>query len=57
MEAVVSGKCRSDKRNLLQWLVLAKTNETRQNRIREIVESANQKMKPGILKWTKKPEQ
>ena len=47
---------RSDKRNLLQWLVLAKRNETRQKRIREIVESANQKLKPSILKWTKKTE-
>lgn len=48
---------RSDKRNLLQWLVLAKTNETRQKRIKEIVELANQKLKPGILKWTKKTKQ
>lgn len=31
---------RSDKRNLLQWLILAKRSETRQKRIVEIVESA-----------------
>jgi uncharacterized protein YdeI (YjbR/CyaY-like superfamily) len=47
---------RSDKRNLLQWLVLAKKNETRQKRINEIVEFTKQKLKPNILKWTKKPE-
>jgi len=37
---------RSDKRNILQWLVLAKTNETKQKRILEIVESAGQRQKP-----------
>ncbi|UTM21745.1 YdeI/OmpD-associated family protein [Dyadobacter chenhuakuii] len=45
---------RSDKRNLLQWLVLAKKTETRQKRIKEIVEFADQNLKPRILKWTKK---
>ena len=37
---------RSDKRNLLQWLVLAKRKETRQNRIQEIVNLADQGQKP-----------
>jgi len=37
---------RSDKRNMLQWLVLAKRPETRQNRIQEIVELARQGQKP-----------
>lgn len=37
---------RSDKRNILQWLTLAKREETRQKRIREIVELANQHLKP-----------
>jgi uncharacterized protein YdeI (YjbR/CyaY-like superfamily) len=40
------GLSRSDKRNILQWLVLAKRAETRQNRINEIVELAGQHMKP-----------
>ena len=37
---------RSDKRNILQWLVLAKRIETRQKRITEIVELAGQRQKP-----------
>lgn len=37
---------RSDKRNILQWLVLAKRQETRYKRINEIVELANQNLKP-----------
>ncbi len=37
---------RSDKRNILQWLVLAKRPETRQNRIGEIVSLAAQRLKP-----------
>lgn len=37
---------RSDKRNMLQWLVLAKRPETRQNRINEIVTLAEQNQKP-----------
>lgn len=37
---------RSDKRNILQWLVLAKRIETRQKRILEIVELAGQRLKP-----------
>ncbi len=37
---------RSDKRNILQWLVLAKRNETRVKRIIEIVTLADIKKKP-----------
>lgn len=42
------GLSRSDRRNLLQWLVLAKRIETRQKRIAEIVDScaAGRKPKP-----------
>jgi len=41
-----SGLSRSDKRNILQWLVLAKRQETRQKRISEIAELAEQNQKP-----------
>ncbi|MBK8521548.1 MAG: YdeI/OmpD-associated family protein [Ferruginibacter sp.] len=37
---------RTDKRNILQWLVLAKKNDTRQKRIIEIAEHASQRLKP-----------
>ena len=37
---------RTDKRNILQWLVLAKRQETREKRITEIVELAYKKQKP-----------
>jgi uncharacterized protein YdeI (YjbR/CyaY-like superfamily) len=40
------GLCRSDKRNMLQWLVLAKRRETRRKRIDEIVALADQGLKP-----------
>ncbi|MCF0054543.1 YdeI family protein [Dyadobacter sp. CY356] len=41
-----SGLSRSDKRNILQWLVLAKRVETREKRISEIVELAEKNQKP-----------
>jgi uncharacterized protein YdeI (YjbR/CyaY-like superfamily) len=41
-----SSLSRSDKRNILQWLVLAKREETRRKRIREIIELANINKKP-----------
>ncbi|NBR15485.1 MAG: hypothetical protein EBU01_13065 [Crocinitomicaceae bacterium] len=46
------GLSRSDKRNILQWLVLAKRQETREKRISEIVElaSINQKPKQFVVK-------
>ena len=37
---------KSDKRSILQWLVLAKRQETRQMRIREVVDLGAQKLKP-----------
>lgn len=37
---------RTDKRNLLQWVAIAKKIETRQKRIREIVISAEKQSKP-----------
>ncbi len=40
------GLSRSDKRNILQWLVLAKKQETRTKRILEIVELAELNQKP-----------
>lgn len=45
---------KSDRRNILQWLVLAKRVETRRNRIKEIVEQADQRLKPSIIQWAKK---
>lgn len=41
-----SGLSKSDKRNILQWLVLAKKQETREKRIHEIVEQAQKNQKP-----------
>jgi uncharacterized protein YdeI (YjbR/CyaY-like superfamily) len=37
---------RSDKRNILQWLIRAKRRETREKRITEIVELADKNQKP-----------
>lgn len=37
---------KSVKKNILQWLVLAKREETRQKRIKETAESAGQKLRP-----------
>lgn len=45
---------RSDKRAILQWILLAKRAKTRQKRISELVERAAQKLKPKILGWEKK---
>jgi uncharacterized protein YdeI (YjbR/CyaY-like superfamily) len=44
---------RSDKRNILQWLVLAKRQETREKRITEIVELAEQNLKPKQFRGQK----
>ena len=46
---------KSDKKNILQWIVLAKRAETRQRRIVEIAEIAAQNLKPKVIQWTKKP--
>lgn len=45
---------RSDKRNILQWLVLAKQTATRQKRIDEIVSLAAQEEKPKQFRSVKK---
>ncbi len=45
---------KSDRRNILQWLVLAKRVETRHNRIKEIVEQADQRLKPSIIQGARK---
>jgi uncharacterized protein YdeI (YjbR/CyaY-like superfamily) len=45
---------KSDKRNILQWLVQAKRAATRRNRIMEIVTLAAQNLKPKVVQWTKK---
>lgn len=44
---------KSDKRNILQWLVLAKRPDTRQNRIKEIVTLALQGQKPRQFRGKK----
>lgn len=44
---------RSDKRNILQWLILAKRQETRLKRITEIVELADQNLKPKQFRGQK----
>jgi len=46
---------RTDKRAMLQWLVLAKRTETRQNRIAAIVELADQQLKPNSFVAKKRP--
>lgn len=45
---------RSDKRNILQWIVLAKRQETRENRIIEITELADKNQKPKQFHGQKK---
>jgi uncharacterized protein YdeI (YjbR/CyaY-like superfamily) len=45
---------RTDKRNILQWLTLAKRPETRQKRIAEIVQLASQSLKPKQFRGPKK---
>jgi uncharacterized protein YdeI (YjbR/CyaY-like superfamily) len=44
---------KSDRRNLLQWLVLAKRTETRQKRVQEIIKCAQLRIKPKIIQWKK----
>jgi hypothetical protein len=43
----------SDRRNILQWLVLAKRQQTRLTRIQEIGELAVQKLKPSQFRGKK----
>lgn len=40
----------SVKKSMLQWLVLAKTEKTREKRIHEIASCAHQKVKPGAFR-------
>lgn len=47
------GLSRSDQRNMLQWLILAKRMETRQKRITEIVEFAAINQKPKQFRGPK----
>jgi uncharacterized protein YdeI (YjbR/CyaY-like superfamily) len=42
-----AGLSRTDRRNMLQWLVLARRPETRQRRLAEIVTAAAQQQKPA----------
>jgi uncharacterized protein YdeI (YjbR/CyaY-like superfamily) len=49
-----SGLSRSDKRNILAWLVMAKRTETRANRIAEIVSLAAEGKKPKQFTPSKK---
>ena len=44
---------KTDKKNVLQWIVLAKRPDTRQKRIKEIVELADQNLKPSVIRWKK----
>ena len=44
---------RTDRRNLLQWLVLARRPETRQRRLAEIVTLAAQQLKPAQFRGKK----
>ena len=46
---------RTDKRNILQWLALAKRPETRQKRIAEIVDLAAQQLKPTPFRSRPRP--
>ncbi|GAB3796482.1 YdeI/OmpD-associated family protein [Spirosoma humi] len=41
---------RSDKRAILQWLVLAKRSDTRQNRMTELMGQLDQQLKPRFLR-------
>lgn len=53
-KAYFSTLCRSDKRALLLWIVLAKRAVTHQKRIDEFIQLADQGQKPKFLRWTKK---
>ena len=52
-KAYFFGLSRSDKRNILQWLVLAKRQETRDKRIEEVVTLAEQNLKPKQFRGNK----
>ncbi|RYD93795.1 MAG: hypothetical protein EOP54_18600, partial [Sphingobacteriales bacterium] len=46
----------SQRKQLLQWITLAKRPETRQKRIDEIVESAATGLKPALLNTVRNPK-
>lgn len=48
-EDFFDGLCNSDKKRLLQWIVMAKRPETRAQRIADIVASSSQEQKPKLL--------
>jgi uncharacterized protein YdeI (YjbR/CyaY-like superfamily) len=52
-KAYFFGLSRSDKRNILQWLVLAKRQETRDKRIVEVITLAEQNLKPKQFRGNK----
>lgn len=49
-KAFFTSLSKSVKKSMLQWLVLAKTEKTREKRINEIASSAHQKVKPGAFR-------
>jgi uncharacterized protein YdeI (YjbR/CyaY-like superfamily) len=53
-DSYFAGLSRTDRRNLLQWLVLARRPETRQRRLAEIVALAAQQQKPAQFSGKKK---
>jgi uncharacterized protein YdeI (YjbR/CyaY-like superfamily) len=53
-DSYFTGLSRTDRRNLLQWLVLARRPETRQRRLTEIVALAAQQQKPAQFSGKKK---
>ncbi|UOG74853.1 YdeI/OmpD-associated family protein [Hymenobacter tibetensis] len=52
-QAYFLGLSKTDKRNMLQWLVSAKRPETRQTRLTELVELAEQHLKPKQFRGSK----
>lgn len=48
-KAYYEGLSRSDKKRILQWLVLAQRSETRQSRIEEIIAATGEGRKPKVL--------
>lgn len=49
-KAFFTNLSKSVKKSMLQWLVLAKTEKTREKRINEIASCAHQKLKPGAFR-------
>ena len=49
-KAFFDGLSKSARKMILQWVVLAKTTETRQKRINEIIQSGCKNLKPGHMR-------